>query len=63
MTEPERGAAELGDKEVELEQLLAEHLARFHTDPQIASLDIDEAIAAVREALHAGRPRSPGRRC
>lgn len=60
MTEPDRRAAELGDKQVELEQLVGEHLARFHTDAHIASLDIDEAIAAVREALRIGRPVSPG---
>lgn len=36
-----------------------EHLARFLTDAALAGLDIDEAIAALREALRTGRPVPP----
>jgi hypothetical protein len=63
MTEPERRAAELGDKEVELELLHGEYMARFLSDACIAGLDIDEAISALREALRTGRPIDPTGRC
>jgi hypothetical protein len=59
MTEPKRRAAELGEKEAELERLMDEHLARFLTDAALTGLDIDEAIAALREALRTGRPVPP----
>jgi hypothetical protein len=56
MTEPTRPPAELAEREIELARLREEYMARFRTDPDIAKLDVDEAIATIHEALRSGRP-------